>query len=176
MSRSCHTEQKFPTDAVVIMHFSHLIKSRKSIRGYQQKPVPREVIEEIIAVAKWAPSSMNTQPWHVHVVTGEPLDRIRQGNMNNMLKGIPAKRDFPMKEAYEGQHRQRQVAVGYHVRRAVVGGEVVDRPDRAPHESDADDVNNGDEQKFRPGGLAQPVRGQLPVQRVRSSQNAVGCS
>jgi nitroreductase len=42
------------------------------------KPVPREVIEEIISVAKWSPSSMNTQPWHVHPVTGEPLERIRR--------------------------------------------------------------------------------------------------
>ncbi len=93
------------------MNFSDLIKARKSIRGFQNKAVPQALIDDIIEVAKWAPSSMNTQPWHVHVVTGEPLDRIRQGNMNNMVKGIPAKRDFPMKEAYEGQHRQRQVEI-----------------------------------------------------------------
>ena len=93
------------------MEFSQLIKERKSIRGYQQKPVPREVIEEIIDVAKWAPSSMNTQPWYVHVVTGEPLDRIRQGNSDNMMNGVPPKRDFPMKEEYEGIHRRRQVDI-----------------------------------------------------------------
>ncbi len=93
------------------MEFSELIKVRKSIRGYQQKPVPREVIEEILAVAKWSPSSMNTQPWHVHVVTGEPLERIRRGNTENMVKGVPPKRDFPMKEAYEGIHRKRQVDI-----------------------------------------------------------------
>jgi nitroreductase len=93
------------------MEFSELIKARKSVRGYQQKPVPREVIEEIIAVAKWSPSSMNTQPWHVHVVTGEPLDRIRRGNTENMVKGVPPKRDFPMKESYEGIHRKRQVDI-----------------------------------------------------------------
>ena len=93
------------------MEFSKLIQARKSIRGYLPKPVPREVIEEIIEVAKWAPSSMNTQPWHVHVVTGEPLERIRQGNTENMVKGVPPKRDFPMKEAYEGIHRKRQVDI-----------------------------------------------------------------
>jgi len=93
------------------MEFSELIQTRKSIRGYLPKPVPREVIEEIIEVAKWAPSSMNTQPWHVHVVTGEPLARIRQGNTENMVKGVPPKRDFPMKEAYDGIHRQRQVDI-----------------------------------------------------------------
>jgi nitroreductase len=93
------------------MEFSQLIKARKSVRGYQQKPVPREVIEEILSVAKWSPSSMNTQPWHVHVVTGEPLERIRRGNTENMVKGVPPKRDFPMKEAYEGIHRKRQVDI-----------------------------------------------------------------
>jgi predicted oxidoreductase (fatty acid repression mutant protein) len=93
------------------MEFSELIKARKSIRGYQQKPVARETIEEIIEIAKWAPSSMNTQPWYVHVLTGEPLDRIRKGNTDNMMSGVPPKRDFPMKESYEGIHRQRQVDI-----------------------------------------------------------------
>lgn len=93
------------------MEFSQLIKARKSIRGYQPKPVPRELIDEVIEVAKWAPSSMNTQPWRVHVLTGEVLDRVRQGNTQNMLAGVPPKRDFPMKEKYEGIHRQRQIEV-----------------------------------------------------------------
>ena len=93
------------------MTFSELIKARRSVRGYRPDPVPREVIEEIISVAKWAPSSMNTQPWHVHVVTGEPLDNIRRGNTENMLAGVPPKREFPMRESYEGIHRKRQVEV-----------------------------------------------------------------
>lgn len=76
------------------MQFSQLIKARKSIRGFLPKAVPRKVIDAIIEVAKWAPSSMNTQPWHVHVVTGEPLDRIRRGNSDNMVAGVPQAR-FP---------------------------------------------------------------------------------
>ena len=93
------------------MTFSDLIKARRSVRGYRPDPVPRELIEEIISVAKWAPSSMNTQPWHVHVVTGEPLDKIRRGNTENMLAGVPPKREFPMRESYEGIHRKRQIEV-----------------------------------------------------------------
>ena len=76
------------------MEFQELVKARKSIRGYLNKPVPREVIDAILEVAKWAPSSMNTQPWHVHVVTGEPLDRIRKGNTENMVSGVPPKRSL----------------------------------------------------------------------------------
>ena len=69
------------------MEFERLIRERKSIRGYLDKAVPRNTIDEIIETAKWAPSSMNTQPWHVHVVTGAPLDRIRKGNSENMMIG-----------------------------------------------------------------------------------------
>lgn len=93
------------------MEFEELVRTRKSIRGYKPDPVPRAVIEEIIAVAKGAPSSMNTQPWYLHVITGAPLDRIRQGNTENMVAGVKPKRDFPMKEAYEGVHRQRQIEI-----------------------------------------------------------------
>lgn len=51
------------------MEIETLIKARKSIRRYLKNAAPRDVIEEIIEVAQWAPSSMNTEPWYVHVVT-----------------------------------------------------------------------------------------------------------
>ena len=56
------------------MDFETLVQSRKSVRGFKKQPVARAVIEEIVEVAKRAPSSMNTQPWHIHVLTGEPLE------------------------------------------------------------------------------------------------------
>ena len=111
------------------MEFKELIRARNSIRGYLDKPVPRDVIESIIEVAKWAPSSMNTQPWHVHVVTGAPLDRIRKGNTDNMVAGVPPKRDFPMREAYEGVHRQRQINVAVQLFEAM-GSARDDKPRR----------------------------------------------
>jgi nitroreductase len=46
------------------------ITSRRSLRAFLPTPVPREVIEQILAVAARAPSGTNTQPWQVHVLTG----------------------------------------------------------------------------------------------------------
>ena len=46
------------------------ISTRRSIRAYLPTPVPRAVIEDILAVASRAPSGTNTQPWQVHVLTG----------------------------------------------------------------------------------------------------------
>jgi nitroreductase len=69
------------------------------------------LIEEILALAMRAPSSMNTQPWNFTVVTGEPLDRIRAGNTERNLAGIPHSREFRIGQAFAGVHRDRQVGV-----------------------------------------------------------------
>ena len=47
------------------------ITSRRSLRAFLPTPVPRAVIEQILAVASRAPSGTNTQPWKVYVLTGE---------------------------------------------------------------------------------------------------------
>lgn len=56
--------------------FLDLIASRRSIRAFLPEPVPRAVIERIIAAAARAPSGTNTQPWHVHVLAGASRDRL----------------------------------------------------------------------------------------------------
>ena len=93
------------------MDYNDIVHERRSIRGYQQKPVPRELIEEIIDLAKRAPSSMNTQPWHFHVITGEPLERIRKGNTEKMMSGSAVDREIKMTHGYEGPHRERQIEI-----------------------------------------------------------------
>ena len=93
------------------MKFTEFAKSRKSARGFLNKPIAKNVIDEIIEAAKWAPSSYNTQTWRIHAVSGEPLDRIREGNTKNTLEGKPQVRDFPYKEEYQGVNRQRQIDV-----------------------------------------------------------------
>jgi len=90
------------------MSFEQTVMSRRSIRGYKPDPVPKSVIDEIVSVARWAPSSMNTQPWHLHVVTGEPLERIREGNTDKMMAGAPPDREIRMHGGYQGIHRDRQ--------------------------------------------------------------------
>ncbi|WP_375248766.1 nitroreductase family protein [Sphingomonas sp.] len=93
------------------MTFDDVVLGRRSIRGYKPEPVPQSLIEEIIALALRAPSSMNSQPWNFYVVTGEPLERIRQGNTERMLAGVPQSREFRTGNAFTEHHRERQVDV-----------------------------------------------------------------
>ena len=93
------------------MDFQALVHSRRSVRGFRNQAVPKAVIREIIEDAMRAPSSMNSQPWHVHVLTGEPLEQVRRRNMEEMAAGKPSKRDIFTHGPYEGAHRARQVGV-----------------------------------------------------------------
>jgi nitroreductase len=52
------------------------ILTRRSVRAYLPKPVPRAEIEALLQVAARAPSGTNIQPWKVHVLTGEAKDRL----------------------------------------------------------------------------------------------------
>jgi len=93
------------------MDIATAMQQRRSIRGFLDKPVPKELLEEIIALANRAPSSMNTQPWHLHVLTGEPLEKVRRGNTDRMLAGYPVSREIGNYAAYEGEHRARQIEI-----------------------------------------------------------------
>ncbi|WP_025051293.1 nitroreductase [Sulfitobacter noctilucae] len=93
------------------MQLDQAMQERRSIRGFKDKPVPKALLEEIIALANRAPSSMNTQPWHLHVLTGEPLAKVREGNSTRMMEGVPPVREIVDHGAYEGPHRDRQVEI-----------------------------------------------------------------
>jgi len=47
-----------------------VMRQRKSVRAFRADAVPRELVEEILAIAGTAPSNSNTQPWRVHVLAG----------------------------------------------------------------------------------------------------------
>jgi nitroreductase len=52
------------------------ITSRRSIRAFLPTPIPEATVREILDVASRAPSGTNTQPWKVHVLTGDARRRL----------------------------------------------------------------------------------------------------
>ena len=94
-----------------MMTYDDVVMGRRSIRGFKPDPVPLELIKEILTMAMRSPSSMNTQPWNFTVVTGEPLNRIRAGNTERNMAGVPHSREFRTGTAFEGVHRERQIGV-----------------------------------------------------------------
>jgi len=51
------------------------MKERRSIRKYQEKPVPLGLIQEILQAAGWAPSAHNAQPWRFIVLADALVKR-----------------------------------------------------------------------------------------------------
>lgn len=65
---------KTPIQAAV----EDIVQRRYSCRAYLPTPVPKETVEEILALASRAPSGTNTQPWKVWVLTGESKTRLSE--------------------------------------------------------------------------------------------------
>ena len=52
------------------------IEARRSVRKYQSRPVPEELIRKVLSAAGWAPSAHNAQPWRF-IVLGDPAVKRR---------------------------------------------------------------------------------------------------
>jgi len=53
-----------------------IIAGRFACRQFSDRPIPRQVIEEILSVARFAPSGANIQPWRVYVLAGTAKERV----------------------------------------------------------------------------------------------------
>lgn len=93
------------------MEFEEVVRGRRSIRGFLDKSVPRDLIAEVIETAMRAPSSFNNQCWNFSVVTGEPLEAIRRGNTEGILAGKPDSREFRTFTSVPEEHRGRQIGI-----------------------------------------------------------------
>ncbi|AEH51905.1 nitroreductase family protein [Pseudothermotoga thermarum] len=58
------------------MDIVEAVKTRRSIRRYEPRDVPKEIIVEILQLALNAPSAGNRQPWRIHVVRDYRLKEL----------------------------------------------------------------------------------------------------
>ncbi|MFQ6106987.1 MAG: nitroreductase family protein [Thermoplasmata archaeon] len=72
------------------MELSEAMRSRRSIRRFGDKEVPREVVERILDTARWAPSGSNAQPWRFAVVTERAkIERISKASNQRWIATSP---------------------------------------------------------------------------------------
>jgi len=64
-----HSEQRSATVPQRTNTLAELIQGRRSVRQYQPTPVARELIEQVLEAARWAPSPHGRQPWRFVVLT-----------------------------------------------------------------------------------------------------------
>jgi nitroreductase len=69
--------QEYPVDVMKqrARTFYDLMRTRRTVRHFDRRPVPREVIEACLRAAGSAPSGANLQPWHFVVVSDPEIKR-----------------------------------------------------------------------------------------------------
>ena len=60
------------------MQLEHAIRTRRTHKVYGADPVDREVLEELLELARWAPNHHLTEPWRFRVLGPEALDRLKE--------------------------------------------------------------------------------------------------
>jgi nitroreductase len=90
------------------------VKSRRAVRAFSDRPVPKDALCRVLNAAAWAPSGSNIQPWHVYVVTGERLVELKRLAAERVAAGDPwDDREYEMyPAAMESPYRDRKSAFG----------------------------------------------------------------
>lgn len=97
-----------------VMDTYEAVTSRRAVRAFTERRVPRETLERVLSAAAWAPSGSNIQPWRTFVVTGTPLAEIKKRAGERLASGDPW--DEPEYEMYppalKSPYRERRSAFG----------------------------------------------------------------
>lgn len=88
--------------------------SRRSVRAFLPHPLPTELLARLLTLAARAPSNSNTQPWHVHVLTGEPKRRLGEAIVRELeTNGRVAETEYPYQPLeWQEPFRSRRRAFG----------------------------------------------------------------
>ena len=85
------------------------ILARRSVRGFLSKPVPREVVKEVLGLAQHAPSNCNVQPWRVYIASGETCERLRAALVAAATSG-PSSEGMAQTDDFRGGYRDKHIA------------------------------------------------------------------
>ena len=91
------------------MDFADVVRGRHSSRGFLPRVADQETLKDIFELASWAPSNCNVQPWHVHVVSGEACNRMREKMKAAALVSTVGNPDFPWQGKFTGDYKARQI-------------------------------------------------------------------
>ena len=106
--------------------FEQIVNNRRSIRGFKPDPVDPEILNKIFQLAQRAPSNCNTQPWQIHVASGESLETLRKAMPANTMQA-KFTLDFPYEPKYHGVYQDRQ----YDAANQMYGSLNIERADKA---------------------------------------------
>ena len=90
------------------------VTSRRSVRGFTDAPVSRDVLERVLSAAAWSPSGSNLQSWRAYVLTGRPLAELKKRAGERVAARDPwDEREYEMyPQDLKSPYRERRSAFG----------------------------------------------------------------
>jgi len=70
------SEEALPIGDEAAGQIDRIIAGRFSCRKFSNRPVPRGAIEQILRIARFAPSGANIQPWHIYALAGAARNTV----------------------------------------------------------------------------------------------------
>lgn len=102
------------------MNVKDALIQRKSTRAFLTRPVAIETINNLLDLARHAPSGANTQPWQVAVVAGEKKAQLQQQIENAFRSGIKPGMDYQYYPVqWDDPYKSRRVACGLQLYKAL---------------------------------------------------------
>ena len=77
-------------------NFNQLMIERHSVRKFQSKDIPKELLKDIISTSLLSPSWTNSQPWKLYVASGKALEEIKKIWLSNYEKKVERTPDIPI--------------------------------------------------------------------------------
>lgn len=90
------------------MEFHDVLYQRRSIRAFKDTPLDSTVLEQLVTEATRAPSWANSQPWHITIVTGTTLQRIKKRHYERAIAGRGGAADLDVAHRNDFAHEAQQ--------------------------------------------------------------------
>ena len=89
MDRKDITKKLWKNDKVPLMSLLDVILSRRSIRRYENKQIPKDILDKIVEAGRQSPSAVNKQLYHFVIVTDSEIKKKLKSLFSRFLEKAP---------------------------------------------------------------------------------------
>src|SRR5690606_29261540 len=114
----CGPGDSMNTDSRLDDALERILTERYSCRAFRPDPVPRDILEQMFAMAQRTPSWCNSQAWQVILTSGEATEKFRTA-MYAAASTRPGRSDLPPPQEYRGVYKTRRREAGYGLYRSL---------------------------------------------------------
>jgi len=110
--------------------FLSILTSRHCKRAFLDRPVPREILAEVLRAAAHAPSTRNGQPWSVAVLTGTAREALVHRLCELFDRGVPMQMDYASRPADlppSHEERAQAASAGVHAAKGIARDDAAGR-------------------------------------------------